>query len=95
MFNDGDVFMVLREVPRDPRARQHPLENRGFTWLPGAGLGASTSCLSPSNLSRVCLEEKVSSGCHLTHGPGRLPARRRRGLHLRDSWQLLLHAGHF
>lgn len=93
MFNDGGVFVALRGVPKDPRACQHPLENRGSTWPPGAGLGARTGCLSPSNLSGVCLDEKVSSDCHLTHGPGRLPAGRRRGLHLRDSWQLLLHAG--
>lgn len=43
MFNDGNVFVVLRGVPKDPQARQHPLEDRGSTWPPGAGLGAPTA----------------------------------------------------
>lgn len=94
MFNDGDVFVVLRGVPKDPPGPPAPTRGPWIHLAPRSRAGCSHGCLSPSNLSGVCLEEKVSSGCHLTRGPGRLPARRRRGLHLRDSWQLLLHAGH-
>lgn len=40
LFNDGGVFLASRAVPKGPLTHQHPLQNRGSLWPPGARLGA-------------------------------------------------------
>lgn len=66
MFNDGGVFPGVKGRPQRPPDPPAPTSEPWIPLAPGSRAGCSLRLsLSPSNLSGVCPEEKVSSGLSL------------------------------